>query len=97
VSLRLIGHGIPQRPRVPDRIVVGLSPGAGAPPARRRVYFGATDGWQETPIFRRADFSRSVAGPAIVEEYDATCVVPPRARAQLDAYGNIVIDLSSSI
>jgi len=28
-----------------------------------------------------------------VEEYDATCVVPPGARAALDAHGNIVIDL----
>ena len=33
------------------------------------------------------------AGPVIIEEYDTTCVVPPRAKAALDAYGNIVIDL----
>jgi N-methylhydantoinase A len=32
-------------------------------------------------------------GPCIVEEYDATCVIPPGARASLDAHGNIVIDL----
>jgi N-methylhydantoinase A len=29
-----------------------------------------------------------------VEEYDATCVVPPGARAELDAGGNIVIELA---
>jgi len=29
-----------------------------------------------------------------VEEYDATCVVPPGARAALDAHGNIVIELA---
>jgi N-methylhydantoinase A len=75
--------------------VVDLSPSAGVDtrPARRRVYFGASDGWHETPILRRPDLSRSVDGPAIVEEYDATCVIPPRAKARLDAYGNIVIDL----
>ena len=28
-----------------------------------------------------------------MEEYDATCVVPPGARAELDAGGNIVIEL----
>ena len=33
------------------------------------------------------------AGPLIVEEYDATCVVPPGAHAELDAAGNIVIEL----
>jgi len=95
VSLRLIAHGIPERPRVPERIVVDLAPSAGSDmrPAGRRVYYGATDGWEETPILRRSDLSRPVDGPAIVEEYDATCVVPPRAQGRLDAYGNIVIDL----
>jgi N-methylhydantoinase A len=33
------------------------------------------------------------AGPCIIEEYDATCVVPPSVRAALDTYGNIVLDL----
>jgi hypothetical protein len=28
-----------------------------------------------------------------VEEYDATCVVPPAVKAALDAYGNIVLEL----
>jgi N-methylhydantoinase A len=32
-------------------------------------------------------------GPLIVEEYDATCLIPPAARASLDAGWNIVIDL----
>jgi len=34
-----------------------------------------------------------VAGPAIVEEYDATCLIPPTAAGRLDTYGNIVIEL----
>ena len=37
---------------------------------------------------------RYTVGPCIVEEYDATCVVPPGARAALDAHGNIVIELA---
>jgi N-methylhydantoinase A len=32
-------------------------------------------------------------GPAIVEEYDATCVVPPGATAVLDGSGNIVMEV----
>jgi N-methylhydantoinase A len=31
-------------------------------------------------------------GPLIIEEYDATTVVPPGWRAALDAGGNIMID-----
>ncbi len=29
----------------------------------------------------------------MIEEYDATCVVPPGARASLDAWGNIVMEV----
>jgi N-methylhydantoinase A len=44
-------------------------------------------------VLQRADLGAGRAGPLIVEEYDATCVVPPGARAALDAGGNIVIEL----
>ena len=36
-------------------------------------------------------------GPCIVEEYDATCVIPPGAKASLDGRGNIVIELGQEI
>ena len=47
-----------------------------------------------TRILRRSDLGKAMPGPLIVEEYDATCVVPPGARAALDAGGNIVIELN---
>ena len=31
------------------------------------------------------------AGPLIIEEYDATCVVPPDWAAALDGDGNIIL------
>ena len=40
----------------------------------------------------RAALAGGRAGPLIVEEYDATCVVPPGARAALDDDGCIVLD-----
>ena len=39
------------------------------------------------------DEIRGRGGPLIVEEYDATVVVPPNATAKLDDYGNIRIEL----
>jgi len=59
----------------------------------RRVYFGPQAGWIVTPILTRGDLATPREGPAVVEEYDATCVVPPGARAGLDAYGNIVMEV----
>ena len=44
-------------------------------------------------MLSRADLAGGRAGPLIVEEYDATCVVPPGAHAELDGAGNIVITL----
>jgi N-methylhydantoinase A len=91
VSLRVVGQGLSDRPRVPERVQIGRGADRAAP--ARRVYFGPEQGWIDTPILARGDLATPREGPAIVEEYDATCVVPPGARAQLDGYGNIVMEV----
>lgn len=95
VSLRVVAQGIPDRPRVPERLRLDR-PGTAGGSASRRVYFGDL-GWRETPILDRPDLAEPRVGPCIVEEYDATCVVPPGARAALDASGNIVVELATEI
>jgi N-methylhydantoinase A len=92
VSLRVVGQGIPDRPRVPEALRLDRA-GPGRAGGARRVFFGPDLGWRETPIIDRLDLANPREGPCIVEEYDATCVMPPGARAALDAHGNIVIDL----
>jgi N-methylhydantoinase A len=72
---------------------VQIGPGAGTLGGSRRVYFGQRDGWIVTPVLVRSDLASPRLGPAIVEEYDATCVVPPGARAALDVSGNIVMEV----
>jgi N-methylhydantoinase A len=60
----------------------------------RRAYFGRNAGFIETPVIARGRLNETWrAGPLIVEEYDATCVVPHDARVRLDALGNIEIEL----
>ncbi len=60
----------------------------------RRVYFGPETGHITTPIMTRSGLSESpLAGPLIIEEYDATTVVPPGTSARLDAAANIIIDI----
>ena len=92
VNIQVVGYGVSDRSRVPGKIATDR-PEAGERPAPRRAYFGAGDGWLETPVLYRSDLETPRTGPVIIEEYDATCVVPPRAKAALDAWGNIVIDL----
>jgi len=91
VSIQVVGQCLRQGDSVPER--VRPSRPEPAPPPPRRAYFGAEIGWLETPILRRSDLSTPRSGPLIVEEYDATCVIPPGAMAELDAGGNILIEL----
>ena len=38
-----------------------------------------------------------LAGPAIVNQYDSTTVIPPGVSAHIDRHGNIVIDVAASL
>jgi N-methylhydantoinase A len=62
----------------------------------RDCYFGPQDGWARTPVTRRDDLVVRRDGPLVVEEYDATCIVPPGAVAWLDDAGNICMDVRSN-
>jgi N-methylhydantoinase A len=95
VNLRVVAQGLSDRPRVPEQLRTDRPGGAGE--TTRRVYFGRTLGWRETPILDRPALATPREGPCVIEEYDATCVVPPGARAMLDAYGNIAIELGREI
>ena len=90
VAMQVIGQGL-RESGVPEQ--VRSSRAEPNPPPPRPAYFGPENGWLETPVLRRSDLAGGKVGPLIVEEYDATCVVPPGARAGLDSGGNIVIEL----
>ncbi len=68
-------------------------PGGAMPPPRSMRTVTFDEGIHETPIFWRDDLPAGVAfgGPAVVEQFDATTVVPPGARAEVDLWLNIVI------
>ena len=39
----------------------------------------------------RLDIGATIAGPALVEQFDATTVIPPRWNGQVDGYGNLIL------
>jgi len=91
VSMQVVAASRADRGGVPERVTQSRPEPDPGPP--RRVFFGQERGWLETPVLRRSDLAGGRAGPLIVEEYDATCVVPPGAKASIDEGGNIVIEL----
>jgi N-methylhydantoinase A len=64
----------------------------------RSAYFGKAHGLVKTPVVSRSALTQAWrGGPLIVEEYDATCVIPPQARARLDGLGNIEVEIAPEV
>jgi N-methylhydantoinase A len=62
---------------------------------KRNVHFAEEDGWVEATVYDRDRLlaGASFEGPAIVQEVDSTTVVPPGAKAEVDEYRNLIIDV----
>jgi len=60
----------------------------------RSVYFGPAEGWLDTKVYKRSllPVGEVLPGPVIIEEMSSTTVVHPGQKAQLDKFGNIVVD-----
>ncbi len=99
VTLRAVATVTVEKPapRLQTGPQTGLQSGGTAPGAVRQAFFGASAGRLDAPVLARAGLTAERrAGPLIVEEYDATCVVPPGWTARLDAAQNIVLEKGSA-
>jgi N-methylhydantoinase A len=76
-------QALPARPSSP--------PQSAAAKSTRSVFFTEAI---ETAIYDRAqlDVGVTFAGPAIVEQFDATTVVPPGWRAFVDRHSNLILE-----
>ena len=63
-------------------------------PASRAAYFGREHGVVETPVSTRARLDRPVTGPILIEDMDATTVVPPGLQCRRDLLGNLIITVA---
>jgi N-methylhydantoinase A len=93
VNLRLTATGIMEKPALSSPAAHGRTsadPPEEARIAQRPTYFDAT-GWIPTPVYWRPLLhpSQAIEGPAVVEQYDATTVVPPGWKAAVDEGGNL--------
>ena len=69
-----------------------LGQDAAARLGERPAYFGPELGWLDTPVLRRGALAEPQTGPCIIEEYDATCLVPPGARAIVEYPLNKILE-----
>jgi N-methylhydantoinase A len=94
VSYRLRAEvQVPQYQPRPATQAPIAQPAAEARAGDRRASFGRTRAPLATPIWRREHlaYGNVIRGPAIVEQLDATTVIPPDWTGELDAYGNLIL------
>jgi N-methylhydantoinase A len=89
VNLRVVGRAV-RPPLVKDIQRPNGTPASAG--STRRAYFGGEYGVLETRIVGRDQLTvEAQVGPLIVEDYDATTVVPPGWTARRDSLGNILL------
>jgi N-methylhydantoinase A len=77
---------------VPVEKTPGIAAREGGETRRRSAFFGPDHGLVEVDVVSRSSLAGGRrAGPLIIEEYDATCVVLPDWAAALDGDGNIIL------
>ena len=81
-----------RRPAIPS-LKEGGPDASGAVISHRRVYFAEVCDAVECRIYNREALQagNQILGPAVVEEYDSTTVIPPDFEARVDAQGNLVL------
>jgi N-methylhydantoinase A len=96
VKIRLIGRGLRAR-RLDFAAMQATERPAVNGSGRRAVSFKRGQRFTETPIVTRQSVDHSTRpGPLIIDEFDATIVVPPDATVSRDAIGNIVMEIGGS-
>lgn len=76
---------------------IGKERGAGTAPVkgRRMMIFPGDTEQRPVPVYNRQELypGHCFAGPAIVEEYGSTTVIPPRCQVEIDDLENIIINV----
>lgn len=98
MGVRVLARGLSDGTRVPQRLTLhsDVASHYEAATALRRAYFGPQHGWLDTPLTSRQALAHGrLDGPLIIEEYDATTVIPPGCQAWLDTWSNIIVDIQT--
>jgi len=89
VNFRLSAIGRVRKPPIKETIPFDKKL---TPKDMGEVYFKET-GWVDCPFYNREELApeTGIQGPAVIEEYTSTTLVPPDFEAHVDKYLNIVI------
>jgi N-methylhydantoinase A len=91
-QIRVVATGLIDKPGL--KPVEGGPNGAG-PAATRRVHFEDYGGWVEAAAHDREELrpGQRIEGPAVIDQFDSTTVLPPESSATVDDYANLLIEV----
>jgi len=94
VSLRGAVIGEMRKPAFEPIVKGAHAPDAAAGRGTRPVYFNST-GFVDTPTFARTALKAGnrIEGPALIEEHASTTVVHPGDKLEVDAFGDLIIEV----
>ncbi len=92
VAARLVASGLTAKPEF-KKVATAEAPSSAPLTDKRRVFFDGT-GWIETPVYYRQALlpGDRIEEPAIIEQYDATSIVPPGWKACVDELSNLCLN-----
>jgi len=93
VNARVVAVGVVEKPKLKTVDKGGANPPEESIIEQREVFFEEAGGFVESPVFRREELKagNTIAGPAIIEQYDSTTVVYPQWASKIDSYGNVIL------
>ena len=95
VKIRLTARGLRER-RLDFGAIQIKAQAAAKSDKQRAIVFERGEPAVPVPVVSRADLAPTpAAGPLVIEEFDATIVVPAGAAVHRDRIGNVVIDLGA--
>ncbi len=95
VNYRVTGTVALERPELAQSAAAKSE--GGSQTGSRPVCFSARDGYTETAVYagERIRPGQSLEGPAIIQRFGDTVVLPPNTRADMDRHGGLVVTLDS--
>ncbi|MDG6926541.1 MAG: hydantoinase/oxoprolinase family protein [Nitrososphaerota archaeon] len=92
VSVRLVGIGSIPKPRI-NALPRGNESPIDASKGTRNVYFSEASSYLSAGVFERTSlkWGNVVKGPAVIEDKDATTIVHPGYRVEVEKYGYLVM------
>lgn len=93
VNYRSAAIGIIEKPNLKP-LAIDDNAVAPEPIEIREVRFDYDDNYTETKIYNRDDIpiGYEISGPAIIEQMDSTCIIPPKWCSYVDPYLNLIVN-----